>query len=490
MEDLEHIGCYLKSIHFQKKKGHLIVHHDSVEKHLFFSEGNLISAKTNRPEELIGEVLFRLGKISEEEHSQIEGYIQPNKNIGEILVQKGLINSRDLQDGLLYQMREVTLNLFSVFDAQFKYLEKEDLVSGEEKIKMKVPILIEEGVRRMKFHPDLENFLKDKVPFVKDREFFYRLTEEERELLGALDGKSTTENILDSSEFDTSFFWKSLYLFYCLNLIDFESQGEKNQKGKKNQKEDSQKTQKNLSQALELSEKLPEMDHYQILGVPRSSDTEEIKKAYFRLARRFHPDLFARELSPEKKEKIDNVFDRISKAYHELMDKEKREEYDRKIGVPSKGERKDTTEKAEVRFRKGKTLYDQGRFEEALVILEDAVRLAPNKGKYYLLLAMSQSKISSLNKKAEENFQKAIKLDPWNPEAFVGLGLLYKSEGLPVKAEKNLRRALAIDRNHKVALRELHGEKKKEKGLKGLLSLDLKDLKDLFSSDVFSKKKK
>ncbi|MBS3818204.1 DnaJ domain-containing protein [bacterium] len=487
---MEHIGCYLKYIYFQKKKGHLIVHHNNFEKHLFFREGNLISAKTNRPQELIGEVLCKIGKISEEEHSQIERYIQPQKNIGETLIQKGLISSRDLQDGLLYQMREIALNLFSVFEGKFKYMEKENLASGEEQIKMNIPILIEEGVRRMKFHPELKNFLKDEVSSLKDREFFYRLTEEEKELLGTIDGKSTSEKILASSDFDSSFFWKSLYLFYCLNLVGFETKGEEPVEEEKAKTEISEETQKNLNEALELSEKLSDMDHYQILGIPRNSDAEEIKKAYFRLARRFHPDLFARRISRDEKEKVESVFGRISKAYHELVDKEKREEYDRQIGVQSTTGKKDVTEMAEVRFRKGKTLYDQGRFEEAMVILEDAVRLISNKGKYYLLLAMTESKIPSSHKKAEEDFKKAIKLDPWNPEAFVGLGMLYKSEGLPVKAEKNFRRALAIDRNHKVALRELQGEKKDKKGLKGLLSLDITDLKNLLSSDIFSKKKK
>jgi tetratricopeptide (TPR) repeat protein len=69
---------------------------------------------------------------------------------------------------------------------------------------------------------------------------------------------------------------------------------------------------------------------------------------------------------------------------------------------------------------------------------------------------------------------KAIALDQWNAEAYVGLGLLYKKEGLLVKARKQLEKAVSIDPDHKVALRELRdsGETKK-KTWKSILEMDL-----------------
>ncbi len=63
-------------------------------------------------------------------------------------------------------------------------------------------------------------------------------------------------------------------------------------------------------------------DYYSILGVSRNATNDEIKKAYRKLARLYHPD---RNPDPEAGEK----FKEINEAYHVLSDEEKRAEYDR-----------------------------------------------------------------------------------------------------------------------------------------------------------------
>ncbi len=72
-------------------------------------------------------------------------------------------------------------------------------------------------------------------------------------------------------------------------------------------------------------------DYYRILGVDRDASIEEIKKAYRRLARLYHPD---RNPDPEAEER----FKEINEAYHVLSDEERRREYDRilKSGDESK----------------------------------------------------------------------------------------------------------------------------------------------------------
>ncbi len=62
-------------------------------------------------------------------------------------------------------------------------------------------------------------------------------------------------------------------------------------------------------------------DYYEILGVPRNASQEEIKKAFRRLARKYHPDI---NKSPEAQEK----FKEINEAYQVLSDPEKRKLYD------------------------------------------------------------------------------------------------------------------------------------------------------------------
>ncbi|MCJ7579996.1 MAG: tetratricopeptide repeat protein, partial [Candidatus Aminicenantes bacterium] len=65
-----------------------------------------------------------------------------------------------------------------------------------------------------------------------------------------------------------------------------------------------------------------------------------------------------------------------------------------------------------------------------------------------------------------------IRHEPWNAEGYVGLGMLYKREGLFIKAKNKFEKALRIDPDHRVAQREMNGFGEKKKTLKDFLSFD------------------
>ena len=169
-----------------------------------------------------------------------------------------------------------------------------------------------------------------------------------------------------------------------------------------------------------------------------------------------------------------SVFDAITNAYRTLISREKRQAYISGSEDARAEEAQDVMKKADIKFRQGKTLYTQERYDDAVGFLEEAVRIRKDKGDYYLLLAMAESKIPAYRKKAEEDFLKAIGLEPWNPEGYVGLGYLYKNEGLMTKAARQFQKAVEADPEHKLAQQELDQLNKgaRTKGLKGLLSMN------------------
>jgi len=66
-------------------------------------------------------------------------------------------------------------------------------------------------------------------------------------------------------------------------------------------------------------------DYYSILGVPRNATQEEIKEAYKRLAKKYHPDRNPGDKTAEEK------FKEINEAYQVLSDPQKRAQYDRAL---------------------------------------------------------------------------------------------------------------------------------------------------------------
>jgi len=62
-------------------------------------------------------------------------------------------------------------------------------------------------------------------------------------------------------------------------------------------------------------------DYYKILGINKSSSADDIKKAYRKLARKYHPDT-------NKDQDAENKFKEVNEAYQVLSDKEKKAKYD------------------------------------------------------------------------------------------------------------------------------------------------------------------
>lgn len=67
--------------------------------------------------------------------------------------------------------------------------------------------------------------------------------------------------------------------------------------------------------------------HYTILGVDEGASVQEIRRAYYHLAKRWHPDVNSASGAKER-------FQEISEAYRILSDPESRQAYDRGAGDP------------------------------------------------------------------------------------------------------------------------------------------------------------
>jgi len=202
------------------------------------------------------------------------------------------------------------------------------------------------------------------------------------------------------------------------------------------------------------------MDHYQVLGVEPGAPVSAIKKAYYKLAKKYHPDIHFRTSEEGLKDKLTTIFDRINKAYEVLGDEGKRAEYDLSLSMArfpkgkeeAKGE---DIQRAEEQFKRGVEEFKKGNYWGSSESFKWATKLNPQKAVYWSHLALALSQIPRRLHDAEEACKKAIELEPHNDEHYSNLGLLYLKAGLKKKAESQFKEALKWNPENKKALKGL-----------------------------------
>jgi len=444
----------LREVFLEKITGELTIRGEAFEKSLCFRQGHLCFATTNVLHERLGEVLFKIGKIDKTQFWDIHKLISGQKEkIGRILVNNQIISQKDLYFGLIHQVRLIALATFALTSGEWEFSPVLPEIPEDSRFKIELPAIFSEGVPRFKSLPLFRNSFGKRLLGTRpvSDEVGSFLKQEEMALYKELSLRAgmAAEGLAKELGLADEALWPKLALFFLLGIVEFSLPAET-----------AQAPSKEYDELLALYEntKARELDYYDLFGLNNSATFNEIKETYYRYAKKFHPDRLGEGSTPELREKANFVFAKINKAFEVLSNEEKRREYDMKgYREIQKAEKtsENLVEKANVYYRKAKTLYGQQRFRETASLMEEAIRNDAGKAAYFLLLGLAQSNIPNLRRLAEKSFQKVVELEPWNPEPYAALGLLFQSEKLEKRAENFFRKALSIDPEHELAKKRL-----------------------------------
>jgi len=211
----------------------------------------------------------------------------------------------------------------------------------------------------------------------------------------------------------------------------------------------------------ELSGKMKTQNHFEVLGVTRDAQPGQVKIAYFKFAKDFHPDTVPPG-APEglAKAKAD-VFARVGEAHRTLSDEKLRAEYLAELDAGGAGEKIDVSKflQAEELFQKGKILVQARKFVEALKLFDDSIALIADDAEPYAWRGYSRF-FSSADKKAAyplamKDITECTKRNPNIAQAAFFQGMMHKVLGDMAQAKKHFTQTVKLDPKHIDAQREL-----------------------------------
>lgn len=194
------------------------------------------------------------------------------------------------------------------------------------------------------------------------------------------------------------------------------------------------------------------MNPFDILEIPSDASPEDIKAAYHRLAKQWHPDRFT---GPAKVE-AESKFRDLAEAFSTLKDPAKRLallQQTPRSATPSPAPPARDAEPTQERTPEdwatmAREAFDQGKVEQARALIHYAIRLDEGKPQYHTLLASILEREGGDLRAAVKALEAAIRLDPKDVESHLRLAALFQTLGLTARSQGHLQAARDIAPNH------------------------------------------
>lgn len=193
------------------------------------------------------------------------------------------------------------------------------------------------------------------------------------------------------------------------------------------------------------------MNPYQILEIPPGASADDIKSAYHRLAKQWHPDRF----TGTEKAQAEIRFRQLAEAFNMLKDSGRRAEVDQRgIQEPEPPAAKPLPPPPAARtaddwFAEATQAHGSGDRDRALGLVQYALRLDATKVEYFMLLAklLDEGQADVRTRiKAHENVHRMV---PKDPDTLVNLAELYETVGMEARAKRMWDMARSVAPGHR-----------------------------------------
>jgi hypothetical protein len=418
----------MKDIIEDKFSGILFLSLEQWRKGIIFKEGRLCAIQSNRPEELLGNILVEKNFITQEQNdiSLEKARIERIKH-GAALILLGFLNQIQLTEALIIQIEKRFLDIFEWQTGSVQEVPK-TINKNPELTVDELNYLLRKGITE-KFNPSMAITALMPYAAVKPKPLKEEMPKGISIDIESLEKMTVSEIILKNPQTAID-----LFALYCSGLITFEESKHK------------ALIDKLRSKLKEIKKKTP----FELLGIDSDASDDTLKKAYIRLVKDNHPDSYAYAADIEVKDLANEIFTDIQKAYNEIL-KERQ-------GKPKVDQWVNDQLQAELIYQQALDELKNKNYEKALDLLKLCVKMAPDEKAYnesYInAMFMKLQATNGPTIEIKNAIRDSIKRFPQTDFYYLILGWVLKKEG-SIKAVDAFRAALRINPKNVDASREL-----------------------------------
>jgi tetratricopeptide (TPR) repeat protein len=497
------IADILREISQGKRTGLLRLSRGKVIKAIFFESGEPVFAISNLSNEQLEYKLINEGHVTSEQIQEAKLRASKAHLLAQTLVELGTIDKEKIKLVVCELAMQIILSLFEWDEGDYTFDERVKM-NHYVKLSCTATDCILEGVRRAASKERFAQIILPEESQVAPSNlgaaamgFSGKLTPVESYVLSRIDSLTPVSDLSALTGLSEQEARCCACVLVAVGLLKRVGESE-------SEPEQLSKLREEVSRKLHF---LTSADFYEVLGVTRKATIDEIKTAYYKLAKKFHPDRYRQPEHSELRSRLEALFAKITQAYETLSDPAQKAAYDERLKVQSDSIGEPATDlsdeadifgsqpnsqpmlrstaeptspqaqpiaaayaravnpaqAAEYYYQQGRAHYEKKDYYTAVQLLREAVRLDPARPHYHYHLGVALVLNPRTRREGESHLIKAAELDPFNGKIRVRLGLLYKEAGLSKKAEHYFREALALDPSNRVAQREL-GLGRVEKG--------------------------
>jgi hypothetical protein len=214
----------IHDLHRNRWTGTLTLTHIGVGRSVMVQEGRLVFASSSSPDDRLGELLLRRGRLTLRQFADAGRAVVPGKRLGAVLVEQGILAPKDLVRMVVDHTQEIIYGAFLWTEGQYRLQEGLDAAEAIT-LKISTPDLIIEGIRRIDVWSRLHRAVGDlsaryeRAPDYEDVIGNMTVSFEKLSLLTSLNEPADVETICRESALSDFETCRTLWAFRVIGVV-------------------------------------------------------------------------------------------------------------------------------------------------------------------------------------------------------------------------------------------------------------------------------